>query len=133
VLKAQLCISLGLVTGMSWNEVSRFYESINNHTYGIIFAGSQRQTHDEIHIDVFPLSGRSIQWLQQTGRSEMICLDPLTSVAFCNVASSLTLHSCPPKLRFSGHCKYWCCQGEYNTWMYELHKKSSFVAPGYVE
>jgi hypothetical protein len=30
----------------------------------------------------------------------MICLDPSTSVAFCNIASSLALHSCPPELHF---------------------------------
>jgi hypothetical protein len=93
---AYLC----LVTGMNRNEVSRLRESINNHLDGIILAGSQRQTHDEIHIDVFPLPGRSVQWLQQTGRSEMICLDPSTSVTFCNKASSVMLHSCPLKLLF---------------------------------
>jgi hypothetical protein len=30
----------------------------------------------------------------------MICLDPSTSVALCNILSSLALHSCPPELRF---------------------------------
>jgi hypothetical protein len=38
--------------------------------------------------------------LQQPDRSEMICLDPSTSVAFCNKSNSLTLHSCPPELCF---------------------------------
>jgi hypothetical protein len=28
----------------------------------------------------------------------MIYLDPSISVAFCNIATSLALHSCPPKL-----------------------------------
>jgi hypothetical protein len=60
-LNAQLCISLGLVTGMNRDEVSRLPESINDHPDGIILAGSQRKTHDEIHTDVFPLPGRSIQ------------------------------------------------------------------------
>jgi hypothetical protein len=85
---------------MSRNVVSRFHELINNHPDGIILAGSQRKTHDEIHTDVFPLSGRSIQWLQQTDRSEMICLDLLTSVTLCNIASSLTLYPCLPELHF---------------------------------
>jgi hypothetical protein len=30
----------------------------------------------------------------------MIYLDPSTSVAFCNIASSLALHSCPPEWPF---------------------------------
>jgi hypothetical protein len=99
-LNVQLCISLGLVTGMNKNEVGRLRESINNHLDGIILVGSQRKTHDEIHTDVFPLPGTSIQQLQQFGRSEMICLDPLTHVAFSNIMSSLVLHSCPPELHF---------------------------------
>jgi hypothetical protein len=85
---------------MNRDEVSRLPESINNHPDGVILASNQRKTHDEIHTDVFPLLGRSIQRLQQTSRSDMICLDPLTSVALCNIASSFTLHSHPPKLCF---------------------------------
>jgi hypothetical protein len=81
-------------------EMSRLRELVNNHPDGIIFVGSQRKAHGEIHADVFPLPGRSIQWLQQTGSSEMICLDSLTSVAFCNIVSSLALYSCPPELCF---------------------------------
>jgi hypothetical protein len=85
---------------MNKNEVSRLHESINNHPDGIILTGSQRQTHDEIHIDIFPLPGMSIQWLQQTSKPQMICIDPSTSVAFCHIASSLAFHSCPLELRF---------------------------------
>jgi hypothetical protein len=80
--------------------VSQLRESIKDHHDGVTLAGSQRKTHDEIHTDVFPFPSRSIQWLQQTGSSEMICLDSSTSVAFCNKASSLALHSCPPELCF---------------------------------
>jgi hypothetical protein len=40
---------------MDRDEVSRLGESNNNHLDGIILAGSQRKTHDEIHTDVFPL------------------------------------------------------------------------------
>jgi hypothetical protein len=100
VLNVQLCISLGLIMGMNKNEVSRLHESINNHPDGIILVSSQRKTHDEIHTDVFPLLGRSIKWLQQSMRSEMICLDPLISVTFCNIASSLARHFCPPEVCF---------------------------------
>jgi hypothetical protein len=100
VLNVQLCISLGLVVGMNRNEVSRLRELINNHSDGIILVGSQRQTHDEIHTDVFPLPSRSIQQLQQASRLQMICLDPLTSVTFYYIVSCLMLHSCPLELRF---------------------------------
>jgi hypothetical protein len=100
VLNVYLCISLGLVTGMNKNEVSRLHESINNLPDRIILTGSQRQTHDEIHIDIFPLPGRSIQWLQQTSKPQMICIDHSTSVAFWHIASSLAFHSCPLELRF---------------------------------
>jgi hypothetical protein len=78
----------------------RLHESIINHVDGIIFVGSQRQIHDEIHTDVFPLLGWSIQQLQQAGWSQMVSLDPSTSVAFYHVASNLVLHSCPPEFRF---------------------------------
>jgi hypothetical protein len=100
VLNVQLCISLGLVTCMNKDEVSRLHESINNHLDGIILEGSQRETHDEIHTDVSPLPGRSILRLQQTSMFEMICFDPSTSVTFCNIADSLALHPRPSELHF---------------------------------
>jgi hypothetical protein len=53
VLNVRICISLGLVTGMNKDEVSRLRESVNNHPDGIMLAGSQRNTHDEIHTDDF--------------------------------------------------------------------------------
>jgi hypothetical protein len=85
---------------MNRNEVSKLHESINNHLDGIILAGGKRQTHDEIYADVFPLLGRNIQQLWQTDMSQMIFLDPSTSAAFCHIASSFALHSCPPELHF---------------------------------
>jgi hypothetical protein len=99
-LNVQLYISLCHEVGMNRNEVSRLHESINNYPDGIIIAGSQRQIHDEIHVDIFSFLGRSTQWLHQSSKSQMICLDPSTSITFCHIASSLTLHSCPPELCF---------------------------------
>jgi hypothetical protein len=43
--------------------MSRLGESIHNHPNGIILAGRERQTHDKIHVDVFPFPGRNIQRL----------------------------------------------------------------------
>jgi hypothetical protein len=48
-------------SNMNRNEVGKLPESINNHLDGIILVGSGRQTHDEIHADVFPFLGRNIQ------------------------------------------------------------------------
>jgi hypothetical protein len=99
VLNVQLCIPHRLVVGMNRNEVGRLWELINNHSDGIILVGSERQTHDEIHADVFPLPGRNIQKMQKFDRSQVICLDPLTGIAFCHIASSLALHPSAPELR----------------------------------
>jgi hypothetical protein len=85
---------------MNRGELRKLSESINNHLDGIILAGSQRQIHDKIHTDGFPLPGMTFQRLQQIGMSEMIYLDPSTSVTFCNMVSSLVLHSCSPELCF---------------------------------
>jgi hypothetical protein len=62
--------------------------------------GRERQTHNEIHADVFPFPCRNIQKLQQSGRPQVISFDPSTCVTFCDIASGLTLHSSPPELRF---------------------------------
>jgi hypothetical protein len=40
--------------------MSRLGESICNHPYGIILAGRERKTHNEIHADVFPFTGNNI-------------------------------------------------------------------------
>jgi hypothetical protein len=96
----QFSILISPVVGMHWNEMSRLSEPINDHPDGIKLAGRERQTHNEIHNDVFPLLGRNIQRLQQSDMSHMISLDSSTCIAFCNIASSLTLHSSPPELRF---------------------------------
>jgi hypothetical protein len=51
-----------------------------------------------IHNDVLPFPGSNTQRLQQSSKSHMINLDPSTHVVFCNIASSLTLHTGPPEL-----------------------------------
>jgi hypothetical protein len=96
----QLNVILNPVVGVHQNKMSRFGEPINDHPYGVKFVGRERQTHDEIHVDFFPFPSSKIQRLQQFGRPHMIILDPSTHVRFCNIASSLTLHSSPPELCF---------------------------------
>jgi hypothetical protein len=80
--------------------MSRFGEPIYNHPDEIKFVSRERKTHNEIYVDVFPLSGRNVQRLQQADRSHMISLDPLTRGAFHNIVSSLALHLSPPELCF---------------------------------
>jgi hypothetical protein len=56
----QLMVLLSHAIGVHWNEVCRLGESIQDHPDGIKLAGGERQTHNEIHADVFPFSGRNI-------------------------------------------------------------------------
>jgi hypothetical protein len=56
----QFIILLSPVVGVHQNEMSRLGEPINGHPYGVKLAGRERQTHNEIHADVFPFSSRNI-------------------------------------------------------------------------
>jgi hypothetical protein len=56
-----MSIQFGLKTGCD-------SKSINNHPNEIILASSERQAHNEIHSNFFPLLGRNVQQLQQSGR-----------------------------------------------------------------
>jgi hypothetical protein len=94
----QFSVLLGPVVGVHRNEVCTLGEPIHDHPDGIKHVGRERQTHNEIHADVFPFSARNIQRLQQFGRSHMVDLDPLTRVTFCNISSGFTLNSSPPEL-----------------------------------
>jgi hypothetical protein len=71
-------------------------KSGDDHPNGVQLAVGERQTHNEIHTDVFPFPGRNTPRSQQSSRPHMISLDPLTRVALCNIASSLALHTGPP-------------------------------------
>jgi hypothetical protein len=71
---------------------------IDDYPDGVILAAGERQTHDEIHTDVFPFSGRNTQRLQHSRMPHMISLDPSTRVAFRNIESSLMFHTGPPEL-----------------------------------
>jgi hypothetical protein len=99
-INIQFTLLLSLVVGVHRNEVSRLGEPINDHPNGIKLVGRERQTHNEIHVDVFPFTRRNIQRLQQFGRPHVITLDPSARVAFCNIVSGLVLHSSLPELCF---------------------------------
>jgi hypothetical protein len=73
-------------------------KSVDDYPNGVKLAASERQIHNIIHADVFPFLGRNTQRLQQSRMPHMISLDPLTRVAFCNIASSLAFHTGPPEL-----------------------------------
>jgi hypothetical protein len=96
----QFSVLLSLVVGLHRNEMCRLGEPINDYPDGIKLVGRERQTHNEIHADIFPFVSRNIQRLQQSGRSHVIDLDPSTRVAFYNIVSGLALHSSPPELLF---------------------------------
>jgi hypothetical protein len=71
---------------------------VDDYPDGVKLAAGERQTHIEIHTDVFLFPGRNTQRLQQSLMPHMISLDPSTHVAFRNIASSLMFHTGPPKL-----------------------------------
>jgi hypothetical protein len=78
--------------------MSRLGKPVDDYLDGVKLATGERQTHNEIHTNVFPFPGRDTQGLQQSYRPHMISLDPSTHVAFRNIASNLAFHLGPPEL-----------------------------------
>jgi hypothetical protein len=95
-------IKLGILfsplEGVHWNEMSGLSKSVDDYPDGVKLAAGERQTHNEIHTDVFPFPGRNTQRLQHFRMPHMISLDPSTCVTFRNIASSLMFHAGPPEL-----------------------------------
>jgi hypothetical protein len=60
VSNIQLSVLLNLVVGVHRNEMTRLGEPIDDHLYGIEFAGRERETHNEIRADVFPFPRRNV-------------------------------------------------------------------------
>jgi hypothetical protein len=94
----QLGVLFNPVVGVHWNEMSALGKSVDNYLDGVKLVAGERQTHNEIHTDVFPFAGKNTQRLQQSRRPHMISLDPSTRVAFHNIASGLAFHTGPPEL-----------------------------------
>jgi hypothetical protein len=110
VRNIQLGIIFCPIEGVHWNEMSGLGKSVDDYPDGVKLAAGERQTHNEIHTDVFPFLGRNTQRLQQSCRPHMISLDPSTRVAFRNMVSSLMFHTGPPELclQFMIHlCAAW--------------------------
>jgi hypothetical protein len=94
----QLGVLFSPVEGVHRNEMSGLGESVDDYPNGVKLAAAERQSYNEIHTDVFLFPGRNTQRLQKFNMPHMISLDPLTRVAFHNIASSLALHTGPPEL-----------------------------------
>jgi hypothetical protein len=60
----QLNVLLSPVEGVHQNEMSRLGKSVDNYPNGVKLTASERQVHNKIHTDVFPLPGRNTQRLQ---------------------------------------------------------------------
>jgi hypothetical protein len=94
----QLGILFSPIAGVHWNELSRLGKLVDDYPDGVKLVATERQTHNEIHTNIFPFPGRNTQRLQHSRRPHMISLDPSTHVAFCNIANSLAFHTGPPEL-----------------------------------
>jgi hypothetical protein len=57
-----------------------------------------RQTHNDVHTDVFPFLLGNAQGLQISGGSQMIGLDPSTGVTVGHILCYLSFHYCPSKI-----------------------------------
>jgi hypothetical protein len=64
---------------------------------GVITSTSARQTNYKVHSDLIRFPLRNLQWLQQTYRPLVFCLDPLTIVAYSHILCYLPFHTVPPE------------------------------------
>jgi hypothetical protein len=62
----QLNVLLSPVEGVQQNEMSKLGKSVDDYLDGVKLAAGERQTHNEIHVDVFPFPGRNTQRWQQS-------------------------------------------------------------------
>jgi hypothetical protein len=78
--------------------VCYFGESINDYPDGIMLLRCVGKTNDEIHTDIFPLSGWNRQWLECTGYLQMTSFDSLAGITFGYILSNFPFHPGPPKI-----------------------------------
>jgi hypothetical protein len=64
VRNIQLGVLCNPVEGVYWNKMSGLGKSVDDYPNGVKLAAGERQTHNEIHTDVFPFPGRNTQTLQ---------------------------------------------------------------------
>jgi hypothetical protein len=60
----QLSVLFSPVASVHWDEMSGLGKSVTDYPDGVKLVVGERQTHNEIHIDVFPFLGRNTQRLQ---------------------------------------------------------------------
>jgi hypothetical protein len=68
---------------------------IHDDPYRVVPVEGVRQTHNEVHTDVFPFSHGNAQGSQIFGESQMILLDSSTGVTFGHILCYLSLHPRP--------------------------------------
>jgi hypothetical protein len=59
VRNIQLGVLFSPVAGVHWNEMSGLGKSVDDYLDGVKLAVGEKQTHNEIHTDVFPFLDRN--------------------------------------------------------------------------
>jgi hypothetical protein len=73
--------------------MDRLCQTVHYYPDGVIT--SARQTNYKVHPDLIPFPLRNLQWLQQTCRPLIFCLDPLTTIAYNHIPCYLPIHIVP--------------------------------------
>jgi hypothetical protein len=55
----QLGILFSPIASVHWDEMSGLGKSVDDYPDGVKLVAGERQTHNEIHTDVFPFAGRN--------------------------------------------------------------------------
>jgi hypothetical protein len=63
-VNVQFCILLSLISGVHWEKMCHFRQSVHNNPNQIMMTRGVGQTHYEIHADVIPFPRRYGQGLQ---------------------------------------------------------------------
>jgi hypothetical protein len=77
-------------------EVRYLGQSVHNYPNEIISRLSPRHSHGKIYSNLFPLPLGYTQELQQSCRSLMLSLDPLSGVEKSKILNNVSLHFVPP-------------------------------------
>src|SRR6185436_14509820 len=77
-IEINLSISLGIIGGVHWDEMSRLCKSIHDNPNGVVLLGCVWQSNNEIHTYVFPFPRWDRKRLKQTGYSQVAGFYSLT-------------------------------------------------------
>jgi hypothetical protein len=78
--------------------VSRLSQAVHNDSYRVVPTRGARQTHNEVHADIFPLPLGNAQRLQASSWPQMIGLDPSARVTLRHISCNFPLYSRPPEV-----------------------------------